>query len=104
MAKKGKKYTEALKLVDRSKAYGITEAIELVKKTDFAKFDATPIGAIFCFQYGGRPLDCSWFGCICVYTNPVCCVSYARDCKLHFRRAYNISSKLAESLLSYKEC
>ncbi|HBZ11280.1 MAG TPA: 50S ribosomal protein L1 [Bacillus bacterium] len=41
MAKKGKKYLEALKLVDRSKAYAIDEAIELVKKTDFAKFDAT---------------------------------------------------------------
>ncbi|MEC2326298.1 50S ribosomal protein L1 [Lederbergia lenta] len=41
MAKKGKKYTEALKLVDRSKAYGVNEAIELVKKTDYAKFDAT---------------------------------------------------------------
>lgn len=32
MAKKGKKYLEALKLVDRSKAYAIDEAIELVKK------------------------------------------------------------------------
>ena len=41
MAKKGKKYLEAVKLVDRSKAYPITEAIELVKKTSFAKFDAT---------------------------------------------------------------
>jgi len=41
MAKKGKKYIEALKLVDRSKAYSIDEAIELVKKTDYAKFDAT---------------------------------------------------------------
>ncbi|RST71760.1 50S ribosomal protein L1 [Siminovitchia acidinfaciens] len=41
MAKKGKKYIEALKLVDRSQAYAIDEAIELVKKTDFAKFDAT---------------------------------------------------------------
>ncbi|MFD1708450.1 50S ribosomal protein L1 [Siminovitchia sediminis] len=41
MAKKGKKYLEALKLVDRSKAYPIDEAIELVKKTDIAKFDAT---------------------------------------------------------------
>ncbi len=41
MAKKGKKYLEALKLVDRSKAYTVDEAIELVKKTDFAKFDAT---------------------------------------------------------------
>ncbi|MBM7716916.1 50S ribosomal protein L1 [Siminovitchia sp. FSL H7-0308] len=41
MAKKGKKYIEALKLVDRSKAYAVSEAIELVKKTDHAKFDAT---------------------------------------------------------------
>ena len=52
MAKKGKKYTEALKLVDRSKAYGITEAIELVKKTDFAKFDATVEAA---FRLGVDP-------------------------------------------------
>ncbi|MGG3963480.1 50S ribosomal protein L1 [Heyndrickxia faecalis] len=41
MAKKGKKYVDALKLVDRSKAYPVQEAIELVKKTSFAKFDAT---------------------------------------------------------------
>ncbi|HYK75030.1 MAG TPA: 50S ribosomal protein L1 [Pseudoneobacillus sp.] len=41
MAKKGKKYLEAVKLVDRSKAYPIGEAIELAKKTNFAKFDAT---------------------------------------------------------------
>ncbi|GIN42159.1 MULTISPECIES: 50S ribosomal protein L1 [Heyndrickxia] len=41
MAKKGKKYVEALKLVDRTKAYSVNEAIELVKKTSFAKFDAT---------------------------------------------------------------
>jgi large subunit ribosomal protein L1 len=41
MAKRGKKYLEAVKLVDRSKAYSVTEAIELVKKTSIAKFDAT---------------------------------------------------------------
>ncbi|ADI25168.1 MULTISPECIES: 50S ribosomal protein L1 [Geobacillus] len=41
MPKRGKKYLEALKLVDRSKAYPIAEAIELVKKTNIAKFDAT---------------------------------------------------------------
>ena len=41
MAKRGKKYQEALKLVDRQKKYSITEAVELVKKTSFAKFDAT---------------------------------------------------------------
>lgn len=52
MAKKGKKYLEALKLVDRSKAYAIDEAIELVKKTDFAKFDATVEAA---FRLGVDP-------------------------------------------------
>jgi large subunit ribosomal protein L1 len=41
MAKKGKKYVEAAKLVERSKAYSITEAVELVKKTSFTKFDAS---------------------------------------------------------------
>ena len=41
MAKKSKKYAEAAKLVDRSKAYSAAEAIELVKKTNFTKFDAT---------------------------------------------------------------
>ena len=41
MAKRGKKYQEALKLVDRSKRYSLEEAVELVKKTNVAKFDAT---------------------------------------------------------------
>jgi large subunit ribosomal protein L1 len=41
MAKKGKKYVEAAKLVDRSKAYPIGEAVELVKQTSFTKFDAS---------------------------------------------------------------
>ena len=41
MAKKGKKYLEASKLVDRLKAYPITEAIDLAKQTNFTKFDAT---------------------------------------------------------------
>jgi large subunit ribosomal protein L1 len=41
MAKKGKKYLEASKLVDRLKAYPIAEAIGLAKETNFAKFDAT---------------------------------------------------------------
>lgn len=52
MAKKGKKYLEALKLVDRSKAYAVAEAIELVKKTDYAKFDATVEAA---FRLGVDP-------------------------------------------------
>ncbi|KAB2329207.1 50S ribosomal protein L1 [Cytobacillus depressus] len=41
MAKKGKKFLEAAKLVDRTKAYPIEEAIDLAKKTNFTKFDAT---------------------------------------------------------------
>ena len=36
MAKRGKKYQEALKLVDRSKRYNLAEAVELVKKTNTA--------------------------------------------------------------------
>jgi large subunit ribosomal protein L1 len=41
MAKRGKKYVEAAKLVDRTQAYAVAEAIELVKKTNTTKFDAT---------------------------------------------------------------
>ena len=41
MAKRGKKYQEALKLVDRQKRYSLEEAVDLVKKTNVAKFDAT---------------------------------------------------------------
>ena len=39
--KKGKRYVDALKLIDRSKAYGVNEALELVKKTSNTKFDAS---------------------------------------------------------------
>jgi large subunit ribosomal protein L1 len=41
MAKKGKKYLEAAKQVEADKAYGVEEALALVKKIDFANFDAT---------------------------------------------------------------
>ena len=41
MAKKGKKYLEAVKLVDRLTAYPVAEAIDLAKKTNYTKFDAT---------------------------------------------------------------
>ncbi|MBU9710821.1 50S ribosomal protein L1 [Evansella tamaricis] len=41
MAKKGKKYTDALKLVDRERVYEVSEAVELIKKTATAKFDET---------------------------------------------------------------
>lgn len=41
MAKRGKKYQEALKLIDPSKQYDAREAIELVKKATVANFDET---------------------------------------------------------------
>ena len=41
MAKRGKKYLEAAKLVDSTKKYTLDEAVELVKKTSIVKFDAT---------------------------------------------------------------
>ena len=41
MAKFGKKYQDAAKLVEAGKAYDLVEAIEVVKKTATAKFDET---------------------------------------------------------------
>lgn len=41
MAKTGKKYLAAAKLVDHEKRYEITEAIALLKKTSFEKFDSS---------------------------------------------------------------
>ena len=43
MAKHGKKYVEASKLIDANKRYPLNEAIELVKKTNIAKFDASVV-------------------------------------------------------------
>lgn len=41
MAKQGKKYQDALKLIESDKLYEVQEAMELVKKTATAKFDET---------------------------------------------------------------
>lgn len=41
MAKRGKKHQEALKLVDRAKAYNPQEAISLAKQVSYTKFDET---------------------------------------------------------------
>jgi large subunit ribosomal protein L1 len=41
MAKRGKKYREAAKLIDRDKAYPPEQGIELVRKVSYASFDAT---------------------------------------------------------------
>ena len=40
-ARRGKKYREALKLVDQQKAYAVEEAIELAKKASYVNFDET---------------------------------------------------------------
>lgn len=39
--KKGKRYTEAAKLIDKSKLYDLDEAAQIIKKTASAKFDET---------------------------------------------------------------
>ena len=41
MAKRGKKYLEALEMVDRTKLYDVEEAIDLVIKTAVKNFDET---------------------------------------------------------------
>lgn len=41
MKKRGKRYQEATKLVDRSKQYSITEAVEILKEAPKTKFDET---------------------------------------------------------------
>lgn len=41
MAKKGKKYQDALKLLEADKLYTVAEAIDLLKKFKIAKFDET---------------------------------------------------------------
>ena len=41
MAKKSKKYLEAAKKVDSTKAYPVAEAVALAKETNIAKFDAS---------------------------------------------------------------
>ena len=41
MAQQGKKYKNALKLVDRTKNYSLEEAVSVVKKTSYSKFDGT---------------------------------------------------------------
>lgn len=52
MAKKGKEYQEAVKLVDKNKVYEVAEGVELVKKAATAKFDETVEAA---FRLGVDP-------------------------------------------------
>ncbi|GAA4723578.1 50S ribosomal protein L1 [Brevibacillus fulvus] len=52
MPKHGKKYQDAVKLIDKNKLYDVTEGIELVKKSATAKFDETVEAA---FRLGVDP-------------------------------------------------
>ena len=54
--KKGKRYAEAIKLVDKSKLYDVEEAVSLIKKTASAKFDET-VEAHFKLGVDGRHAD-----------------------------------------------
>jgi len=56
MAKHGKKYLEAAKLVDREKNYPAAEAVALVKKTSYTKFDAS-VEACFRLNVDPRHAD-----------------------------------------------
>ena len=39
--KRGKKYADAAKLIERDKQYEVADAVSLIKKTATAKFDET---------------------------------------------------------------
>jgi len=56
MAKKGKKYQEAAKLVDRATLYDVNEAFGILVKTGTAKFDET-VEAHFRMGLDGRHAD-----------------------------------------------
>ena len=56
MAKRGKKYQEAAKLIDRAELYDVDKAFELVVKTSVAKFDET-VEAHFKMGLDGRHAD-----------------------------------------------
>lgn len=52
----GKKYLEAVKLIDNSKTYSYTEAVELAKKTSTTKFDSS-VEACFNLNVDPRHAD-----------------------------------------------
>jgi large subunit ribosomal protein L1 len=56
MPKHGKKYLEAAKLVEKTRLYPVEEAVELVKKVCYAKFDAT-VEVVFKLNVDPRHAD-----------------------------------------------
>jgi len=63
--KRGKKYTEAAKLVEKNKLYTKEEAIELVKKTSTTKFDAA-VEIAFNLNLDTKKADQQLRGTICL--------------------------------------
>ena len=63
MAKHGKKYLEAVKLIDRNKRYPLAEAVDLVKQTSATKFDAT-VEAVFRLNLDSRKAEQNLRGAI----------------------------------------
>ena len=54
--KHGKKYEAALKLIDKTKAYTIEEACELIKSTSTTKFDSS-VGIAFKLNINTKKAD-----------------------------------------------
>jgi len=63
MAKRSRKYQEAAKLVDRTTRYSLDEAVDLAKKTNIAKFDAT-IELVFRMNLDSRKAEQNLRGAI----------------------------------------
>jgi len=63
MAKRSRKYVEAVKLVDRKLRYPVDEAIALVKQTSITKFDAT-VEAVFRLNLDPRKAEQNLRGAI----------------------------------------
>ena len=58
--KRGKKYVEAAKLVDRAALYDTAEAIDLVQKTSTTKFDATVKQFVYWYSQKATKLKKLW--------------------------------------------
>ncbi|MFA6627084.1 MAG: 50S ribosomal protein L1 [Bacilli bacterium] len=63
MAKHGKKYVEASKLIDANKRYPLAEAVELVKQTSVSKFDGT-VEVVFRLNLDSRKAEQNLRGAI----------------------------------------
>lgn len=63
MAKRSRKYAEVANLIDRNKRYPLEEAVELLKQTNVAKFDAT-VEAVFRLNLDPRKAEQNLRGAI----------------------------------------